>query len=113
MSWANFQGRSTARVAGSFRPLFLSPLKYILVFGRQPHVSPGFAVRELSLFAVLRDPERQLLFGPGSPRDREHRFNGVYLGCGKAVSVDRQKQSDAEESRPFVAVPDAWFFAIP
>jgi hypothetical protein len=41
-----------------------------------------FRRRELSLFAVLRDPERQLLFGHGSSSHREHRFNGVNLGCG-------------------------------
>ena len=54
--------------------------------------------------AVLRDPERQLWFRHISSSNTKHRFDGIHLGSGQTITIERQEKTDAEKSRSFIAV---------
>jgi hypothetical protein len=76
---------------------------------QHPDIS-DFAKVRLTLSAVLRDPERQLLFLDGSTRNAEHSFDAINLGRPQAIPIYCQKQTDAAEGRPFVAVREGVAF---
>lgn len=53
------------------------------------------------------------MFRHVSSSNTENGFDGINLGSGQAVAIDRQKQTDTKESCSFVAVNEGVVFCDP